>query len=107
VGNVVSCIFGIRSDKPVDQCSLENSEIAVANMTAKLRLPDEEPKDKPKRRPIPDHIPRMEVELTTGDDDCPQCGSGLRRLGEDVTGELEYVPGRFRAGGLLRSARCR
>uniref|UniRef100_UPI0019D3FFB7 IS66 family transposase zinc-finger binding domain-containing protein n=1 Tax=Pseudophaeobacter leonis TaxID=1144477 RepID=UPI0019D3FFB7 len=47
------------------------------------------------RRPIPDHIPRMEVELTTGDDDCPQCGGGLRRLGEDVTEELEYVPGRF------------
>jgi len=26
-------------------------------MTAKLRLPDEEGKDQPKRRPIPDHIP--------------------------------------------------
>ena len=51
------------------QLALETSEIAVAKMTAKLRLPDEEPKDKPKRRPIPDHIPRMEVELTTGGDD--------------------------------------
>ncbi|TCS54476.1 transposase IS166 family protein [Primorskyibacter sedentarius] len=33
------------------QLALETSEIAVAKMTAKLRLPDEEPKDKPKRRP--------------------------------------------------------
>jgi len=65
------------------QLPLETSEIAVARMTAKLRLPDEEPKDKPKRRPIPDHIPRMEVELTAGDNDCPQCSAGLRRLGED------------------------
>ena len=84
------------------QLALETSEIAVAKMTAKLRLPDEEPKDKPKRRPIPDHIPRMEVELTTGDEDCPQCGGGLRRLGEDVTEELEYVPGRFIVNRIVR-----
>ena len=43
-------------------------------MTAKLRLPDEEGKDQPKRRPIPDHIPRQEIELTTGDEDCARCG---------------------------------
>jgi len=44
----------------------------------------------------------MEVELTTGDDDCPQCGGGLRRLGEDVTEELEYVPGRFIVNRIVR-----
>ena len=77
------------------QLALETSEIAIARMTAKLRLPDEEPKGKPKRRPIPDHIPRQEIELTTGSDDCADCGGVLRRLGEDVTEELEYVPGKF------------
>ena len=54
-----------------------------AFLIEKLRLPDEEPKDKPKRRPIPDHIPRMEVELTTGDDDCAgvwQEQAGSRRM---------------------------
>ena len=71
-------------------------------MTAKLRLPDEEPKDQTKRRPIPDHIPRMEVELITGDDDCAQCGGLLRRLGEDVTEELEDVPGRFIVNRIVR-----
>ena len=35
------------------QLALETSEIAVAKMTAKLRLPDEDPKDKPKRRARP------------------------------------------------------
>jgi transposase len=64
------------------QLALEASEIATASMTAKLRLPDEEEKNKPKRRPIPDHIPRQEIELTTGDDDCARCGGTLRRLGE-------------------------
>ena len=44
----------------------------------------------------------MEVELTTGDDDCAQCGGALRRLGEDVTEELEYVPGRFIVNRIVR-----
>jgi transposase len=71
-------------------------------MTAKLRLPDEDPKDTPRRRPIPDHIPRMAVELTTGDDDCGHCGGKLRHLGEDVTEGLDYVPGRFIVNCIVR-----
>lgn len=95
--------FGASSESIEQlQLALENSEIATAAMTARLRLPDEEPKDKPKRRPIPDHIPRQEIELTTGDDDCAQCGGKLRRLGEDVTEELEYVPGRFIVNRIVR-----
>jgi hypothetical protein len=66
------------------QLALEASEIAIAKITAKLQVPDEEPKNKPKRRPIPDHIPRQETELTTDNDDCAQCGGTLRRLGEDA-----------------------
>jgi len=84
------------------QLALESSEISVAKMTAKLRLPEDEEKNKPKRRPIPDHIPRQEIELTTGDDDCARCGGTLRRLGEDVTEELEYVPGRFIVNRIVR-----
>ena len=84
------------------QLALETSEIAIARMTTRLRLPDEEPGDKPKRRPIPDHIPRQEIELTTGDNACAQCGGTLRRLGEDVTEELEYVPGRFIVNRIMR-----
>ena len=41
----------------------------------------------------PDHIPRIEIALTLGNAECAQCGGKLRRLGEDVTEELEYVPG--------------
>jgi transposase len=83
-------------------CPAGNTVVLALATHAKLRLPEEELKDKPKRRPIPDHIPRMEVELTTGDDDCAQCGGGLRRLGEDVTAELEYVPGRFIVNRIVR-----
>ncbi len=96
--------FGSKSESIEQlQLALESSEIATAAMTVRLRLPDEEPlKDKPKRRPIPDHIPRQHIELTTGDEACAECGGRLRHLGEDVTEELEYVPGRFIVNRITR-----
>ena len=51
---------------------------------------------KPARRPLPEHLPRETVEHGAGTCACPACGGGLRRLGEDVTEVLDYVPGRFR-----------
>lgn len=92
------------SSESIDQLqlALEASEIATAALTARLRLPDDPPKDKPRRKPIPDHIPRQEIEITTGDDACARCGGRLRRLGEDVTEELEYVPGRFIVNRIVR-----
>jgi hypothetical protein len=78
--------FG-ASFKAIEQVQLafEASEIAIAKLTAKLWVADDEPdaeKNKPKRRPIPDHIPWVKIELTIDDDDCAQCGGALRRLGE-------------------------
>ena len=85
------------------QLALETSEIAAAAMTARLRLPEgPEEKGKPKRRPIPDHVPRTEIELLPTGDDCAACGGRLRRIGEDVTEELEYVPGRFVVNRITR-----
>ncbi len=95
--------FGASSETAEQlQLALETSEIAAAAMTARMKLPDIEEKDKPKRRPIPDHIPRMEVELSPGSAACADCGGRLRRIGEDVTEELEYVPGRFIVNRIVR-----
>jgi len=95
--------FGASSETAEQlRLALESSEIASAAMAAKLRLPDLEPRDKPKRRPIPDHIPRVQIELTPGGDCCADCGGKLRRIGEDVTEELEYVPGRFIVNRIVR-----
>ena len=44
----------------------------------------------------------MDTELTTKDIACAHCGGALRRLGEDVTDELEYVPGRFITNRIFR-----
>lgn len=81
--------------------ALEASEVAEAAMTAKIKLPPDEPKDKPKRRPIPDHIPRNNIELLPPKDHCTW-GGALRQIGEDVTEELEYVPGRFIVNKITR-----
>ena len=95
--------FGASSETAEQlQLALESSEIAAAAMTARPRLPDVEVKDKAKRRPIPDHVPRMEVERTTGEESCSGCGGTSRRLGEDVTEELEYAPGRFIVNRIVR-----
>ncbi len=67
--------------------------MASAAIMGQLRLPEDdeaaEP-DRPRRRPLPDHIPRMTVEILPGEDACAGCGGRLRRLSEDVTEELEY-----------------
>jgi len=53
------------------------------------------------RRPLPDHLPREEIvhELACT---CPDCGGPMRRLGEDTSEMLEYVPESFRVARHVR-----
>ena len=57
---------------------------------------EEVPPDKRQhsRKPLPDH-PDREDEVLSAGDACAGCGGPLRQGGEDVTEELEYIPGRF------------
>jgi len=64
--------------------------------------PEPASKDKPARKPLPDHLPRIDQVLETGDA-CNDCGGKLKRVGEDVTEELEYIPGRFMVNGSVRN----
>ena len=50
---------------------------------------------KPARRPLPEHLPREDV-IHSAPCTCPACGGALRRIGDDVTETLDYVPGRFK-----------
>lgn len=50
----------------------------LSRPTARMKLPGIEEKDGSKRRLIPDHIPRMDVEPTPGADACADCGGRLR-----------------------------
>ncbi len=95
--------FGSTSEN-FDQLhlSLENEEIAASAEQTNTPEPDlAAPKDKPKRKPLPRHLERNEKLLTPGDN-CSKCGGGLKRLGEDITEELESVPGRFVVNRIVR-----
>ena len=103
--------FGSRSEA-LDQLALtlEDEEIAAS---AQEPAPDDAhndqpatpPKGKPKRKPLPGHLPRHETTLSPGDA-CAECGGTLKTLGEDVTEELEYIPGRFVVNRIIRPRRA-
>lgn len=87
--------FGSRSEV-LDQLELTLEEAEIARAAETPTEVDEPVRDKrrPKRRPLPDHLARQETVLSTGEA-CASCGGRLKQLGEDVTEELNYVPGRF------------
>jgi transposase len=99
--------FGRSSEqlaREADQLELALEDLETDAPAA--REPDDPPADegaaecperrKPARRPLPDHLPRETVEHGAELCTCPACGGALRRLGEDATEVLDYVPGRFR-----------
>ncbi|SFL15699.1 IS66 family transposase [Falsiroseomonas stagni] len=57
------------------------------------------------RRPLPENLPRRDVEhLPAEGCACRSCGGALRKVGEDVTEILEYRPGRFEVVRHIRPA---
>ena len=50
---------------------------------------------KPARRPLPEHLPREELRHSAPCS-CPSCGGALRKIADEVTETLDYVPGRFK-----------
>jgi hypothetical protein len=57
------------------------AEVDTAEPVAPIRE-----RNKPKRKPLPDHLPRQEVVHQPADDGackCPDCGKGMAKLGED------------------------
>jgi transposase len=47
------------------------------------------------RRPLPEHLPRETQEHATACS-CPDCGGELKRIGEDVSEQLEFIPEHFK-----------
>jgi transposase len=76
---------------------LEASETQLAAPFAARASATTEPVERtqPVRKPLPAHLPRESV-VHQGSCNCPECGSELKRLGEDVSEVLEYVPSHFK-----------
>ena len=93
-----------RLDREIEQLELKLEELEIVgaeNAAVDAADPPSAPsaaRRKPRRLPLPEHLPRHEVvhqPAAGGDCRCPACGAGMARLGEDMTEVLDYVPGRF------------
>jgi len=51
---------------------------------------------KPARRPLPEHLPREDLRHPAPCT-CPSCGGALRKISDEVTETLDYVPAGSRA----------
>ena len=58
--------------------------------------PASEKARKPKRKPLPAHLPRETHRHDITQGQCQCCGGELRFIGEDVSEMLEYIPARFK-----------
>ncbi|GFE51189.1 IS66 family transposase [Roseobacter cerasinus] len=98
--------FGVRSESR-DQLNLTFEEDeAIAEAASEQTQPqtpsaEDKPSRRHSRKPLPDHLDRHDEVLSPGED-CTCCGGKLKTLGEDVTEELEYVPGRFVVNRIIR-----
>ena len=99
-----------RISRKIEQLEfqLEELEAAQAEDTARSEVPQPSAaakapgapvRAKPKRKPLPDHLPREEIvhqPPSNGACACPDCGAAMTKLGEDISEFLDYVPGHFR-----------
>ncbi len=68
-------------------------EAELAELTETLP-PDAKPKQQPKRAPLPAGLPRTLIHHEPDNTQC-RCGCQLKRIGEDISEKLDYVPGVF------------
>jgi transposase len=94
--------FGRKSEKlqrQIEQLELrledlQADESVAAAATESNTAP--EPRKPKQRKPLLEHQEREERVHEPAEAECPQCGSALKLLGEDVSEQLEYVRAHFR-----------
>lgn len=110
--------FGKSSEKLDKQIAdlelkIEEEEEANCNQViednleaeAKNNEEKENKKKKPKRNPLPDHLPRIDRTINP-DPICPECGGDdFRKINDDISETLDYVPASFKVIRTIRP-RC-
>jgi transposase len=91
-----------RLSREIEQLELEldelNADAAAEAAHAPAAAAPEPPKpekSRPWREPLPAHLPREE-KVHEPACACPACGGQMRKIGEDVSEVLEYVPASFK-----------
>jgi transposase len=83
----ISHIPELPPDAPSPMPTAKQIELVRAHPEelARLRAP----------RALPPELPRQTVMHRPASCQCPECGARMRRLGEDISEMLDYVPGHF------------
>jgi transposase len=91
---------GTKSEKvtrEIEQLELKLEDLEARQAEHTQTTPtNTDAKIKPMRRPLPEHLPREVHTHLPRQNACSQCGGELRKLGEDVSEILEYVPASFK-----------
>jgi len=104
-------IFGTRSERFVPDANPEQLALnfggqateqpVIEEVTTIKKLIEEKlkkvTKKKPKRLPIPEHLPRKDIIIEPAQD-----VSGWKKIGELVTEELDYIPAKFHVNRYVR-----
>ena len=103
-------VFGTSSEKvthEIEQLELKLEELEVRTAErAEARSSSDSPSKRSSRQPLPEHLPReVHVHMPQADA-CSSCGGALRKLGEDVSEMLEYVPASFKVIRHIRPKLC-
>ena len=74
--------------------ALDEDTQAVADEIAQLQPVKSDARQAPKRQALPANLPRQEFHHEPESTNCG-CGQPMKRIGEDVSEKLDYVPGVF------------
>lgn len=101
--------FGRSSEKigrQIEQLELqlEELEAAVAPLAEIGSVPEN--RTPARRRKLPSHLPRETHMHLPKEESCAKCGGAFRKLGEDVSELLEYVPASFKVIRHVRPRLC-
>jgi transposase len=78
------------------EASATEDELAAEKAAAKTQTVKSFERERPSRKPFPEHLPRERV-VIAAPESCPCCGSAkLSKLGDDVTETLEVIPRRWK-----------
>jgi transposase len=106
--------FGRKSEKverQIEQLELKLEDLeairAEAARPPAIEPSSSQPASSPKKRSaLPDHLPREIQTHQPEQHSCPECGGTLKKLGEDVSEILEWVPASFKVIRQVRPKLC-
>jgi transposase len=107
--------FGRRSekiDRQIEQLKLKLEELEASRAEAAPQPPSQPlssatvaPVPK-KRQSLPEHLPRVTQTHLPAQQSCAGCGGTMKKLGEDVSEMLEYIPASFTVIRHVRPRLC-